>query len=145
MKAAVFAIGAALAASCFATAWTQSVRVADDWVTLRPPGGGFQVRMPPDWDVDASARAGSGLGFRPRKSITAAAEEFVNCKAEAGSNPAIATSPQEALNAAVSASPAPSSATKELSATLGEDAVVREFLDAGIKPPRLLHCRRRLS
>ena len=126
MKAAVFAIGATLAASSLATAWTQSVRVSDDWVTLRSPGGGFHVRMPPDWDVDTPARAGSGLSFRPKKLITAAAEEFVNCKAEAGSNPAIATSTQATLDAAVTASPAPSSATKELSATLGEDAVVRE-------------------
>jgi hypothetical protein len=120
------AVGGAIAASLFTIASAQSVRVGDDWVTLHSAGGGFHVLMPPDWKEDDPGHAGTSLSFRPSKSNTASASEFINCKAQAGSNPAIATSTQESLDAAVAASPAPSSATRELLSTLGTDAAIRE-------------------
>jgi hypothetical protein len=103
----------------------QETMVTDEWITIRPPVEGFHVRLPPDWDQDKQGYPANELSFRPKRS-RAAADEFINCKAQAGANPAIATSTQESLDAAVAAGPPPSSATKELLSTLGTDAAIRE-------------------
>jgi hypothetical protein len=120
------AVGGAIAASLFTIALAQSVRVGDDWVLLHSLTGGFHVLMPPDWEEDSPGNADTSLSFRPSKSNAARASNFINCKAQAGSNPAIATSTQASLDAAVAASPAPSSATRELLSTLGTGAAIRE-------------------
>ena len=119
------AIGGAIAASLLNAAAAELVRATDDWVTLRPPAGGFHVRIPPDWVEDGDQNLDNGLSFRPTKENTAAVE-FVNCKAQAGFDPLIASSTQELLDAAVSAGPAPAGVTDELLFTLGKDAVLRE-------------------
>jgi hypothetical protein len=124
--AMMVAVGGAIAASLFTIASAQSVRVGGDWVMLCSPTGGFHVLMPPDWEEDSPGYADTGLSFRPSKSDAAPASAFINCKAQAGSNPAIATSTQESLDAAVAASAAPASATRELLSTLGTDASIRE-------------------
>jgi hypothetical protein len=123
---AALAVGGAIAASLLTIASAQSVREADDWVTLHSPEGGFHVLIPPDWEEDNPGQAGTSLSFRPRRTNAAPASAFINCKAQAGSNPAIATSTQASLDEAVAASPAPSSATRELLSTLGTDAAIRE-------------------
>jgi hypothetical protein len=46
---ALFVGGGIFAATFLGTASAQTMRVTDDWVTLRPPGGGFRILMPPDW------------------------------------------------------------------------------------------------
>jgi hypothetical protein len=120
------AVGGAIAASLFTIASAQSVRAGDDWVMLHSAENRFHVLVPPDWKEDDPGHAGTSLSFRLRKSNTASQSDFINCKAQAGSNPAIANSSQASLDAAVAASPAPSSATRELLSTLGTDAAIRE-------------------
>jgi hypothetical protein len=46
---ALFVGGGILVATLVGTASAETFRVTDDWVTLRPPGGGFHILMPPDW------------------------------------------------------------------------------------------------
>jgi hypothetical protein len=48
----LFVGGGIFAATLIGTASAQTFRVTDDWVTLRPPGGGFHILMPPDWRQD---------------------------------------------------------------------------------------------
>jgi hypothetical protein len=120
------AIGGAVLAALLTTAAAQSVPVTDGWVTLRSSEGRYHVMIPPNWNEDHLGQAGTDLSFRPRKETAGAAKQYVNCKVGVGSNPKIAASTQETLDAAVSAGPAPSGATKELLATLGQDAVLRE-------------------
>jgi hypothetical protein len=123
---AAFAVLGAIGVVGLNSASAQSVRVTDDWMVLRPPDGGFHVLIPPDWKEDNRPYSNNSLSFRPRKSSAALAVGFINCKAGAVANPAIAASTQESLDAAVSSGPAPPSAIKELLAALGKDAVVRE-------------------
>jgi hypothetical protein len=120
------AIRGAVLAALVTTAAAQSVPLTEGWVTLRSSEGRYHVMIPANWDEDHQGQAGSDLSFRPRNETAAAAKQYVNCKVGVGSNPEISASTQEALDAAVSAGPAPLDATKALLATLGKDAVLRE-------------------
>jgi hypothetical protein len=52
------------AATLLGTASAQTVyRVTDDWVTLRPPGGGFHILRPPDWRQDPPRSPNAKLSF----------------------------------------------------------------------------------
>jgi hypothetical protein len=122
MKA--LATGAVIIVAVLNIASAQEPTATDEWITIRPTEGRYHVRMPPGWQED-SQRYTNGLSFRPSKS-SALADEFVNCKARAEANPAIATSTQASLDAAVAAGPAPPNAVAEMLATVGQEAVVRE-------------------
>ena len=119
-------ISGAVVAALLNPAAAQSVPSTNGWVILHSSEGRYHVMIPANWDEDHQGQASTDLSFRPRKETAAAAMQYVNCKVVVGSNPDIAASTQEALDAAVSGAPAPSGATKELLATLGKDAVLRE-------------------
>jgi hypothetical protein len=77
---ALFVGGVIFAVSLVGTASAQTFRVTDDWVTLRPPGGGLHILMPPDWRQDPPRSPNAKLSFIAKQPAPSGRPGFTNCR-----------------------------------------------------------------
>ncbi len=68
-----------LAAMLVGTASAETFRVTDDWVTLRPPGGGFRILMPPDWKQTTPRDPSGKLSFVAKLPAPSGRPGVTNC------------------------------------------------------------------
>jgi hypothetical protein len=122
---ALFVGGGIFAATLVCPASAQTPRVTDDWVTLRPPGGGLRILMPPDWRQETPRAPNVKLSFIDKDKETAASGRpgHTNCTVVVGVNPDSANYTQAAIDAEVFNAPAPPEVTNEVAATLQEPLV----------------------
>jgi hypothetical protein len=121
---ALFVGGRILAATLVGTASAQTMRVTDDWVTLRPPGGGFHILMPPDWRQNTPRTPNSKLSFIAKQPAPSGRPGFTNCLVVVKATPDTADFTQAAIDEALSA-PAPPEVVQGIVSTL-RDSSIRE-------------------
>jgi hypothetical protein len=103
---ALFAGGGIFAATLVGTASAQTMRVTDDWVTLRLPGGGFSILMPPDWRQDTPRTPNGKLSFIAKQPALSGRPGLTNCLVVVKATPDIADFTQADIDEAFKA-PAP--------------------------------------
>ncbi len=77
---ALFVGGGIFAATLVGTASAETFRVTDDWVTLRPPGGGFHILMPPDWRQDPPRAPNTKFSFIAKQPAPSGRPGVTNCR-----------------------------------------------------------------
>ena len=123
--------GASFAATLAGSASAQTVlRVTDDWVTLRPPGGGFQILMPPDWKQNAPRTPNGKLSFIAKQPAPSGRPGFTNCNVVVRVIPEIANYTQATIDGEVFNAPAPAEVADPimsalLNPSMRENRVVR--------------------
>jgi hypothetical protein len=100
------------AATVVDIASAQSVRVTDDWVTLRPPGGGFHILMPPDWKQDTPRTPNGKLSFIAKQPPPSGRPGVTNCLVTVLPSPDTANYTQATIDAEVSKGVPPEMASK---------------------------------
>ena len=120
---ALFVGGGIFAATLVGTASAETFRVTDDWVTLRPPGGGFHILMPPDWRQDPPRAPNTKFSFIAKQPAPSGRPGVTNCRVVARDIPPDFT---QAVIDELFKAPAPPDVAQEVgSGTLG-DPVIRE-------------------
>src|ERR1700694_5884321 len=84
---ALFVGGGIFAATLVGTASAETFRVTDDWVTLRPPGGGFHILMPPDWRQDPPRAPNTKFSFIAKQPARSGRPGITNCRVVVTSTP----------------------------------------------------------
>jgi hypothetical protein len=116
--AALFVGGDNFAATLVSTASAETFRVTDDWVTLRTPGGGFRILMPPDWRQDPPRTPNTTFGFIAKQPAPSGRPGVTNCRVVARDIPPDFT---QAVIDELFKAPAPRDAAQEVaSGTLGD-------------------------
>jgi hypothetical protein len=72
-------VGGGILVTVVGTASAQTKRVTDDWVTLRPPGGGFRILMPPDWKQTTPRDPNEKLSFVAKLPAPSGRPGVTNC------------------------------------------------------------------
>jgi len=121
---ALFVGGGIFAATLVGTASAQTMRVTDDWVTLRPPGGGFHILMPPDWRQDTPRTPNGKLSFIAKQPAPSRRPGVTNCLVVVKATPDTADFTQAAIDEAFNA-PAPPEVVQGIVSTL-RDPSMRE-------------------
>ncbi len=121
----LFVGGGIFAATLVGTASAQTVRVTDDWVTLRPPGEGFRILMPPDWKQNTPRTPNGKLSFIAKQPAPSGRPGVTNCTVVVEVHPDTANYTQATIDAEVFNAPAPPEVTHAVTSIL-QDPSVRE-------------------
>jgi hypothetical protein len=123
---ALFVGGGIFAATLVGTASAQTVyRVTDDWVTLRPPGGGFHILMPPDWRQDPPRAPNTKFSFIAKQPAPSGRPGFTNCRVVVTAIPDGADFTPAAIDEIFKA-PAPPEVAQQIASTTFRDPSTRE-------------------
>jgi hypothetical protein len=120
--------GGIFAATLVCPASAQTFRVTDDWVTLRPPGGGFRILMPPDWRQNPARSPNSKLSFIANQPAPSGRPGVTNCRVEVAAIPDGPDFTQAAIDELFQAPASPEMA----------QGMVSSFRDASIRENRLV-------
>jgi hypothetical protein len=134
----LFVGGGIFAATLVCPASAQTPRVTDDWVTLRPPGGGLRVLMPPDWRQETPRAPNVKLSFIDKDKEPGASGRpgHTNCTVIDGVNPDTANYTQAAIDADVFNAPAPPEVT---------DAATSIFQNVSLRANRVVRVSNQLA
>src|ERR1700694_1329859 len=90
------------------------MRVTDDWVTLRPPGGGFSLLLPPTWRKDTPRTPNGKLSFIAKQPAPSGRPGVTNCLVVVKATPDTADFTQADISEAFNAPAPPEVGSKEL-------------------------------
>ena len=121
---ALFVSGCILTASFLHNASAQTMRVGDDWVTLRPPGGGFHILMPPDWRQDTPRTPDAKFSFIATQPAPSGQPGVTNCTVVVKATPLNAGFTQADVDEIFNA-PAPPEVVRGIASAL-RDPSIRE-------------------
>jgi len=115
--------GGIFATTLLGTASAQTVyRVTDDWVTLRPPGGGFHILMPPDWRQDPPRAPNTKFSFIAKQPAPSGRPGVTNCRVVVTAIPDTADFTQAAIDEIFKA-PAPPEVVQGLLSSFGSPSI----------------------
>ena len=135
---ALFVGGGIVAAALVYPVSAQTFRVTDDWVTLRPPGGGFHILMPPDWRQDPPRSPNAKLSFVAKQPAPSGRPGVTNCRVDVVAIPDGPDFTQAVIDELFSA-PAPPDVAQEIASAFQRPLDTRKSTCASIKPTGLVH------
>ena len=110
------------AATLVGPASAQTFRVTDDWVTLRPPGGGFSILMPPDWRQDPPRTPNTKFSFIAKQPAPSGRPGVTNCRVVVTAIPDTADLTQAVIDELFKA-PAPPEVAQGIASTFGDPSI----------------------
>ena len=95
--------GGIFAATLIGAASAQSVTDnPNNWITLRPPGGGFRILMPPDWGPVTLRGPNEKLSFHAKQPAPSGRPGVTNCNVVVLPSPEMANYTQATIDAEIS-------------------------------------------
>lgn len=104
-RLANIALGLVAALALHGPARSQVAQVTGDWVTMRPPGQGFRMLMPPGWEQATPRGPNVKLVIRSTPAANAGRVGVANCNVVVRTQPETRAMTQAQINAEVAGGP----------------------------------------